>query len=125
MFVLCLCIASCSKSNGDLIKEYGEICEEVAEAYKNGDMSKVTSLAEKGQKIETELSKRDLTDEEKAEVAGITLKLAGSISGDVTEQLNAVMGAAAGSWTDSSDNGNADTNSGDNDTDSDDDDLDF
>lgn len=113
MFVVCLCIASCSKSNGDLIKEYGEICEEVAEAYKNGDMKKVTSLAEKGDKIEKELIKRDLTDEEQSEVATITLKLANTISGDFTNQLNAVMDAASSGWAGSGDDNNANDNEND------------
>lgn len=98
MFVLCLCIASCSKSNGDLIKEYGKICDEIGVAYQKGDMDKVSSLVEKGEKIEKELSERDLTDNEEAEVVAIATRLADTISEDFMNQLNAFMDDAPDSW---------------------------
>lgn len=69
-------LSSCSKSNDDLIKEYSELCEEASQAIKDGDLTKLPSIAEKGDKIEKELKNRDLTEDQKEEVARITLQLA-------------------------------------------------
>lgn len=68
-------LASCTKSNDTLIKEYKEVCKEVVEAIKKGDREKLITLTEKGQKIEKELNERELTPEQKEEVEKITIEL--------------------------------------------------
>ena len=68
-------LVSCSKSNDSLIKEYKDLCTQVEKAIKDGDITKAVSLAEKGDKIEKELSERTLTPEQQAQVLEITGEL--------------------------------------------------
>ncbi|MCH5214498.1 MAG: hypothetical protein J1E97_04835 [Muribaculaceae bacterium] len=70
------CLISCSKSNADLIDDYKKVCTELVEATQKGDVNKIKSLAEKGDKILDELNKRELTDEEKQEVLNISVEAA-------------------------------------------------
>ena len=80
-------LTSCSKSNDKLIEEYSEVCNDITKAVKDGDLVKVGVLAEKGQKIEKELNERDLTDEQKEEVAKIALKMASEAAQSASEQM--------------------------------------
>ena len=73
-FMSSIALVSCSKSNQDLINDYRKLCKEAVEAQKSGDLSKIQSLTEKATKLEKELEKRELTDEEKAEMAKIALE---------------------------------------------------
>ena len=129
MLVLALCITSCSKSNGDLIKEYSEVCEELADAYNEKDVNKIASLSEKGEKLLTEIEQRDLTDEEKAEVALLTLKLGSSIKGDLQQlmigETGGLSGSDSGMDNDDNDADDTDNDTDDNDNDTDDNGLDF
>ena len=69
-------MASCSKSNSELIKEYDKAITEQVEAIKSGDPGKIQSASEKSLKIANELKERDLTQEEQMEIANITMKAA-------------------------------------------------
>lgn len=80
-------LSSCSKSNDDLIKEYSELCDEASKAVKDGNLIKLSSIAEKGDKIEKELKSRDLTDAQKEEVARIELQLANDMSETAVDAL--------------------------------------
>ena len=70
---LCLCLGglltSCGgeKSNKSLLNEYKELCSDIVKAAKKGDVEKVQKLKIKGEALETEIGKRELTDKEKAE----------------------------------------------------------
>lgn len=88
IFIVALCIVSCSKSNKDLINDYSKLCEEVTQAFQEGNMDKVMELSDKGAKLEKELADRDLTDEEKTEVAKITANMAMQLSGSMMNGLN-------------------------------------
>lgn len=81
--MLALGLASCSKSNEALIEDYRDLCTEVQEAVKDGDMSKIISLSEKAEKLSEELSKRDLTDEQKAEMLRISTELMRNSASDI------------------------------------------
>lgn len=73
--ILSTALFSCSKSNDALIEEYQQVCTDINTALKNGEMTKVATLAEKGEKIGKELDERELTDEQKAKVLEITADL--------------------------------------------------
>lgn len=73
-------LVSCKKSNADLIKDYEKVCNEMVEAFKNGDLAKVQKIGEKGAKLEQELKERDLTPEEQQQVATLTLETAANVS---------------------------------------------
>lgn len=64
-------LTSCSKSNSDLINELKQKTTEATEAAQNGDILKATKIAAEASEIANELSKRDLTDEEKMELLSI------------------------------------------------------
>lgn len=81
-------LTSCSKSNDDLIKEYKELCSEVATAVKEGDAAKIQELSAKGEKLGKELSQRDLTDEQKAEILNITADYMKELSQGTMQQLD-------------------------------------
>lgn len=68
-------LASCSKSNQDLIDQYRSLGNEIVEAAQAGDMDKVTKLAADGKKIADELDKRELTEEEQQEVYQISVEI--------------------------------------------------
>lgn len=84
--MMAITTTSCSKSTSDLLNEYRELGKEVVEATKNGDLVKIQSLAEKGDKIEKELKGRELTAEEKAELAKIELEITSQMS-DATSDM--------------------------------------
>lgn len=69
-------LTACSKSNSGLIKDYRNLCKEIVEAGKTGNLVKMASLAQDAAKIEQELSTRELSSEEQAEIAEITLEMA-------------------------------------------------
>lgn len=85
--MMAIATTSCSKSTPDLLNEYRELGKEVVEATKNGDLVKIQSLAEKGEKIEKELKGRELTDEEKAELAKIETEISSQMSGAASDML--------------------------------------
>ena len=93
IIVLCLCVASCAKSNADLIKEYGEIFDQLADAYSEQDTAKITSLTLKAEKVLLELNKRELTPEETAELQELTIKFGTKFGG---QMQNAALDGAAG-----------------------------
>lgn len=74
-FMLFALLSSCNKSNEDLIKDYEKICTEMATAVKNHDHAKVLSLQEKGGKLEEELNKRELSEEEIMKVKKLQTQL--------------------------------------------------
>lgn len=78
--VLALAVASCSKSNEQLLNEYSDLCKEAVEASKSGDLVKMMSIAEKGTKVEKELSERTLTDQEKEKLTKITEEMAEALA---------------------------------------------
>ena len=73
--ITAISMRSCSKSNEELISDYQELCGKVEKAIKDGDMAKVASLSEEGQKLGEELDKRELTPEQQAKVLEITADL--------------------------------------------------
>lgn len=90
-------LVSCSKSNQDLINDYKNVCQELVEATKDGDLTKIASLTEKGTKIEKELSERELTSEEEAELAKIAEEVANAaVSGASNMMDNALEGLDSG-----------------------------
>lgn len=93
MIVLCLCVASCSKSNADLIKEYGEIFDQLADAYSEQDTAKIASLTLKAEDVLLELKKRELTPEETAQLEELTIKFGTKLGG---QMQNAVINGAGG-----------------------------
>lgn len=86
--MMALATTSCSKSNTELLDDYRKIGTEVVEAMKAGDMSKVESLCKKGEKLEKELSERNLTAEEKAELAKIEYEIANNATSAATDMVN-------------------------------------
>lgn len=85
--------SSCTKSNEELISDYKSLCEKVEKAVKNGDMEKVASLAQEGQKLGEELDKRELTSEEQAQVIEITSNMTSAVAGTIE---NSVQGFSMG-----------------------------
>lgn len=79
--------SSCSKSNEALISDYKSLCEKVESAIKNGDMEKVASLAQEGQKLGEELDKRELTSEEQAQVLEITSNMTSAVAASMQNNL--------------------------------------
>lgn len=69
-------MASCKKSNADLIKEYQKVVTEYIEAVKAGDTEKAAKLDKEGEKLQKELEEANLTEEEKAELAKGLIKAA-------------------------------------------------
>lgn len=82
-----LTLSSCSKSNEELISDYKVLCEKVESAIKEGNMEKVASLAKEGEKLGEELDKRELTSEEQAQVLEITSNLAGTVAGEMEQNV--------------------------------------
>lgn len=81
-----LCLASfifcaCEKSNQDLLNDYQDLVTEMADAIENGNLIKVQEISKKGEKIEEELNKRDLSESEKNEKAKIEAEIVSAISG--------------------------------------------
>ena len=85
--MMAIATTSCSKSTPDLLNEYRELGKEVVEATKKGDLVKIQSLAEKGEKIEKELKGRELTAEEKAELAKIEMEIANEMAGATSDMF--------------------------------------
>ena len=73
---LSISLASCSKSNEALIKEYKELGEQIEAAAEKGDMQKIATLAQKGQKLAKELDGREFTEDEQVEILEITSEIA-------------------------------------------------
>ncbi|MDE6049642.1 MAG: VENN motif pre-toxin domain-containing protein [Paramuribaculum sp.] len=88
-------LTSCQKSNADLIKEYEGVCKELVTATENGDFTKIATLAEKGQKLEKELSERDLTDEEKSQLIEIQSTVASGVISGAADGLSNMVESAA------------------------------
>ena len=82
---------SCEKSNKDLINDYRKICNEVVECTQKGDLIKLSKLADKGMKLEKELEKRNLSDEEKAELESIQLEMAAASSKAAMEGVDKAL----------------------------------
>ena len=89
--MMAVMMVSCSKSNEQLLEEYRQTGTEVVEAMKAGDMAKVQSLCEKGDKLEKELQKRELTDDEKAELLKIELEIANNVGGAGVDMMQNAM----------------------------------
>ncbi|MDE5822195.1 MAG: hypothetical protein K2H50_02400 [Paramuribaculum sp.] len=87
-------LTSCKKSNADLIKDYDSVCKELVEATKNGDFAKVATLSEKGQKLENELSGRELTDEEKLQFQEIQSKVVSGIVSGAADGISNMIESA-------------------------------
>ncbi|MDE6536221.1 MAG: hypothetical protein K2K82_09485 [Muribaculaceae bacterium] len=81
-------LTSCSKSNEALLNEYQDLVNEMVEAVKNGDEAKLEKISKKGEALEAELEKRDLTAEEKQQMVKIAQEAAS------TMVSNAMQGAA-------------------------------
>lgn len=96
-------LTSCKKSNADLIDDYRDLCKEVVEATKDGNLVKVASLAEKGQKLEAELKERDLTDDEKAELLQIEQETAAEAADAAVTGTSKMMESATDALESASD----------------------
>lgn len=88
-------LTSCQKSNADLIKDYEGLCKEIVEATKAGNLVKVATLSEKGAKLEKELSKRTLTDDEKAQLLELQANTATAVAGGAAEGFGNIVDSAA------------------------------
>ena len=76
-------LTGCSSDPHDTaIKEYSKICDEFVEAVKAGDTEKVQTLADEADKIQEQLQKLDLTEEQQQQVKDITVKAAAAMFGE-------------------------------------------
>lgn len=89
-------LTSCQKSNADLIKDYENLCKEIVEATEAGNLVKVATLSDKGQKLEQELSNRNLTDEEKAQLLEIQANVATGVVSGAAKGVGNMLESAAG-----------------------------
>ncbi|MDE6536220.1 MAG: hypothetical protein K2K82_09480 [Muribaculaceae bacterium] len=83
---------SLGKSNEALIKEYQKLCNEMVEAVKNGDEAKLEKISKKGEALEAELEKRDLTAEEKQQMVKIAQEAASTMVSNASIDMDEIMG---------------------------------
>lgn len=80
-------LTGCSSDpNETAIKEYSKICDKFVEAVQAGDTEKVQQLAQEAEKLESELEKLDLTEEQQKQVKDITGKAAAAMFGAAWEE---------------------------------------
>ena len=79
MVAYCSMFMSCKKSNESLIKEYGELRNEIVAAAKDGDAAKIATLSKKGEELAKEMDSREFTEEEQAQIINITSEISEAV----------------------------------------------